>query len=78
MKLRQFLNTCNTNTVDIEVYASNDELLYEGTLYLIYHNHEDNNGKTLTETQRQQLLDSNVEAWELTNYESIAIYCDYR
>lgn len=76
MKLRQFLNTCNTNTAEIEVYNRNNKLMYTGTIYLIFHNTPDNNGNELSDQQRQELLDSTIYSWELNNFNDISIYCE--
>lgn len=75
MTLREFLKTCNTNTARIDVYNKNNEKLYDGMLYLIFHNASDDNDNKLSEQQCQELLDSNVSAWELNNDISLSIFC---
>lgn len=78
MKVKEFLITCNLNSIDIDIYDEHDNLIYYGELYMIFHNHEDYNGKTLSDDERQNVLNSSVEAWEITNDDTIEIFTDYR
>lgn len=77
MKLEQFLDTCNTNTIEIEVYNKYNDCMFEGMLYLIFHNTPDKKGNELSEQHRQELLDSTITAWEVNSDDSLSIFCDY-
>lgn len=78
MTLKQFLTSCNTNLAEIYVYNKNDTLVYTGSIYLIFTGKPDSVGREMTNEQRDALLSSKVEAWELTNTTGlINVYTDY-
>ena len=78
MKVKEFLTTCNFNTLDIDIYDEHDNLIYYGMLYLFFHNHVDTNIKVLSDDEKQSVLNSNVKAWEITNDDTIEIFTDYK
>ena len=83
MTLKKFLIPCNTNTVDINVYGKDDNLLYEGMLYLVFHLddrniEQDNYNKAYFSFEdREAVLNSEVQAWQMENDNSISIMLDY-
>lgn len=83
MKLKQFLDTCSSNVIHIDVFDAHDNLLYEGMLYLIFHlddrniENEEHNTAYFTLEERDAILSSNVQVWFLQNDNSVSIGIDY-
>ena len=81
MTLKNFVLTCNNNTADIAIYDKHDNLLFEGMLYLVFHldnrNEDQYNKAHFPFEERTSILESNVEAWELHNDNSLGIWIDY-
>lgn len=81
MTLRDFALACNTNTLDLAVYDKHDNLLFEGMLYLVFHlddRDEDQYNKAyFSFDEKEEILESNIEAWDLYNDSSISIRTDY-
>ena len=81
MTLKDFVLSCSSNTVEIAVFDKHDNLLFEGMLYLVLHiddRVEDQYNKAYYSfEERDNILESRVEAWFLENDNAVSIKTDY-
>ena len=64
MTLKNFLYTCNSNSLFVTVFDKYDDIVYEGPMYLVSHVGENT-------------LNSSVEAWWLEYDDSISVCTDF-
>ena len=81
MTLKDFVLTCNTNTLDLGVLDKQDNLLFEGMLYLVLHLDDSievrHNKAYFSFDEKEEILNSNIEAWDLDEDGSISVRTDY-
>ena len=81
MTLKDFVLSCSSNTVEVAVFNKHDNLLFEGMLYLVLHiddRVEDQYNKAYYSfEERDNILESRVEAWFLENDNAVSIKTDY-
>ena len=81
MTLKDFVLSCSSNTVEITVFDKHDNLLFEGMLYLVLHiddRIEDQHNKAYYSfEERENILESRIEAWFLENDNAVSIKTDY-
>jgi len=82
MTLKNFLDTCSSNAINIGVFDAHDNLLYDGLLYLIGYlserttDSENQNKAYFSEEETDAILNSTVQVWYLDD-DSIGIGTDY-
>ena len=81
MTLKDFVLSCTSNTIEIEVLDKHDNILFEGALKLVLHiddSVEDQHNKAFYSfEEREDILESKIEAWFLENDNTIDIRTDY-
>lgn len=80
MKLKHFLDTCNFNTLEIEILDGINQVVFDGPLYLAYHLPNEEIIDTAIwknyNLKPEDILNSEVEAWELDNDQKIRFFTD--